>query len=52
MSHVKVPVHLLEGSIFVTEVAALAIGAEALTVKLSAVLGLVLVIVAALFLFI
>ena len=52
MSHVKVSVHFLEGSVFVTEVATLAIGAEAFSVELSAVLRLIFVVVATLLLLI
>ena len=46
MRHIEVPVNLFEASVFVTEVAALAVRAELLTVELAAVLGLVLVILA------
>ena len=52
MSHVEVSVHFLEGSVFVTEVATLAIGAEAFSVELSAVLRLIFVVVATLLLLI
>lgn len=43
-------VHLLEGPVLVTEVTALAIGAEALAVELPAVLRLILVVCVALLL--
>ena len=50
MGHVKVPVHLLERPVLVSEVAALAVRAESLSVKLSAVLRLIFVIGVALLL--
>ena len=46
MRHIKVSVNLFEATVFVTEVAALAIRAELLTVELAAVLRLVFVILA------
>ena len=50
MRHIKVSVNLFEATVFVTEVAALAIRAELLTVELAAVLRLVFVILACLLL--